>query len=372
MPSPSADSAPATPTAGRPPVLQRLQAWASATREDLQAWCAQTLVLNGAVAGAAVLVSAMIWGVTGGGPFWPVWLILGFGILLGLQLALARVLTVPDGATRWFLLDAVVLLAAIVLCAALWAGTSDGMFWPVWVILGAIVWLVAHAVIAFHERLLPSDEHRGLQQRIEQLTRTRAGAVDAQASELNRIERDLHDGAQARLVALTMCLGLARAHLDDDPRRAGALIDEARDQARLAIAELRELARGIAPPILLDRGLGAAVGALSTTGAVPIAVHADGEARAPEPVERAAYFVVAEAVANATKHGAPTAIDVTLDRDEDELLVQVRDDGHGGANAQGPGLMGLRARTEALDGVLTVSSPAGGPTTVAARFPCAS
>jgi len=369
LPAASASPAPAGPAgaadAPRAP-------WAGRWRTRIQAWSARTLVLNGAVAGGTVAICLFLWAVTGAGTFWPGWIGFGFALALGLQLALARILLVEDGRVRWLLLAAAVLAADCVLNVALWAGSGMGTFWPIWIVLGSLVWLTVQAIVAYHDRLLPSDDHRGLLLRIEQLTRTRAGAVDAEASELNRIERDLHDGAQARLVSMTMSLGLAREHLDDDPERARALIDEARDQARLAIGELRDLARGIAPPILLDRGLEAAVLALTGRGPIPVNVHTSGGGRAAEAVERAAYFVVAEAVANATKHGAPTAVDVEVRREPELLVVRVRDDGRGGADPAGSGLGGLRQRTEALDGELVVASPAGGPTVVEARFPCAS
>jgi len=367
--------APTVPAASAVPAAAPRAPWAGRWRRRIQAWSARTLVLNGAVAAVAVTVCLFLWAVTGAGTFWPGWVGFGFALALALQLALARILVVEDGRVRWLLLAATLLTADCVLNLALWAGSGMGTFWPIWVLLGSLVWLTVQAIVAYHDRLLPSDDHRGLTLRIEQLTRTRAGAVDAEASELNRIERDLHDGAQARLVSMTMSLGLAREHLDDDPERARALVDEARDQARLAIGELRDLARGIAPPILLDRGLEAAVLALTGRGPVPVNVHTSGgerDRRAPEPVERAAYFVVAEAVTNATKHGVPTAVDVEVRREPDRLVVSVRDDGRGGANPLGSGLSGLRQRTEALDGELVVDSPAGGPTVVEARFPCAS
>jgi signal transduction histidine kinase len=355
------------------PDLSAPAAWVRRSRRPaIRDWAARTLLLNATVAGGIVLVCVLIWGVTGGGTFWPGWVLFGFVTALALQLAVARILAIEDGRTRWFMLDIAVLSADCVLVVALWAGTGMGTFWPIWVILGSLVWLALHAIAAYRDRLLPSEDHRGLQLRIEQLTRTRAGAVDAQATELNRIERDLHDGAQARLVALTMSLGLARAHLDDDPERARELLDESSDQARLAIRELRDLARGIAPPILMDRGLEAAIRALPAAGAVPITVHAGATGPVPEAVERAAYFVVAEAVTNAAKHGHPSTIEVDLDRTPDALAVRVSDDGGGGADPQGAGLAGLRQRTEALDGELTVRSAAGGPTIVEARFPCAS
>ena len=202
------------------------------------------------------------------------------------------------------------------------------------------------------------------------LTRTRQGALDVQAAELRRIERDLHDGAQARLVALSMNLGRAEERLADQPE-AAALVRAAREDASLAIAELRDLARGIAPPILADRGLKAAVEALARRSAIGVTIDADPDRRPLPVVETAAYFVVAEALTNVAKHadGAAAHVRVTLDRD-DTLVLEIADEGPGGADPAGSGLTGLRSRVEALDGTLSVTSPPGGGTTVRAELPC--
>jgi signal transduction histidine kinase len=195
------------------------------------------------------------------------------------------------------------------------------------------------------------------------------GALDVQAAELRRIERDLHDGAQARLVALSMQLGRAEDRLEDRPEIA-ELVRSAREEAGAAIGELRDLARGIAPPVLADRGLEAAVEALGRRSPIPVTVGASILRRPLPVVETAAYFVVAEALTNAVKHagGAPATVEVA-DRDG-RLVVEVRDEGPGGADATGTGLMGLRHRVAALDGTLSVSSPPGGGTIVRAELPC--
>jgi signal transduction histidine kinase len=222
-------------------------------------------------------------------------------------------------------------------------------------------------------RALLAPRTEELEERVEVLQATRAGAVDAAASELDRIERDLHDGAQARLVAIAMDIGLAQQKLDDDPEQARRLMGEARDGATAALSELRDLARGIRPALLSERGLGEAVSAFAARSPVPASVTADlGEGRLPEAVESAAYFVVAEALANVAKHAGAKRATVSLVRRGDTLEVLVIDDGHGGANADGNGLRGLRARVEALDGTLGVASPAGGPTMLRAELPCAS
>jgi signal transduction histidine kinase len=222
-------------------------------------------------------------------------------------------------------------------------------------------------------RALLAPRTEELEERVEVLQATRAGAVDAAASELERIERDLHDGAQARLVAIAMDLGLAQQKLDEDPEQARRLMGEARDGATAALSELRDLARGIRPALLSERGLGEAVSAFAARSPVPASVTADlGEGRLPEAVESAAYFVVAEALANVAKHAGAKRATVSLVRRGDTLEVLVIDDGHGGANPDGNGLKGLRARVEALDGTLGVASPAGGPTMLRAELPCAS
>ena len=219
--------------------------------------------------------------------------------------------------------------------------------------------------------LAPRTEQ--LTERVEVLQATRAGAVDAAAAELERIERDLHDGAQARLVAIAMDLGLAQQKLDSDPEQARQLMAEAREGASAALVELRDLARGIRPALLAERGLGEAVRAFAARAPVPASVTAElGDERLPEPVESAAYFVVAEALANVAKHAGAKRATVSLVRRGDSLEVLVVDDGHGGANADGAGLKGLRARVEALDGTLGVASPAGGPTMLRVELPCAS
>ncbi len=217
----------------------------------------------------------------------------------------------------------------------------------------------------------PRGREQALVARVDELTRTRRGALDVQAAELRRIERDLHDGAQARLVALSIHLGRAEEQLADRPETA-ALVRRARQEATAAVAELRDLARGIAPPILADRGLAAAVEALGRRSATPVEVDAALDERPVPVVETAAYFVVSEALTNAAKHARGAAARVVLRGDGERLLVEVADDGPGGADPAGSGLTGLRGRVEALDGTLSVSSVPGAGTTVRAELPCAS
>ncbi|TSD62840.1 sensor histidine kinase [Aeromicrobium piscarium] len=198
----------------------------------------------------------------------------------------------------------------------------------------------------------------------------RAAARDAEAESLRRLERDIHDGPQQRLVRLTMDLGRAKRQVSEDPELAAQRIDDALMQARETVAELRSLSRGIAPPLLVDRGLSAAVRELAVQSIVPVTVTTRAVDGLAPHVETAAYFVVAEALANVGKHSGASSASVTVAADGDDLLVRVEDDGIGGAHpAKGLGLAGLRQRLAAVDGALEVSSPEGGPTAVVARIP---
>jgi signal transduction histidine kinase len=225
-----------------------------------------------------------------------------------------------------------------------------------------------HAALTFTR----DPDRAELEERIEVLTSTRAGAVDAQAAELRRIERDLHDGAQARLVALAMDLGMAREKLADEPAAAQALVAEAHEEAKRALVELRDLARGIHPAVLTDRGLEPALAGLAGRSALPVQLDVRTGGRLPAAIEAAAYFVVAEALANAAKHSAASGVTVRVVREGVRLDVSVADDGVGGADPEGAGLTGLRRRVEALDGRLAVTSPRGGGTVLVAELPCAS
>jgi signal transduction histidine kinase len=245
----------------------------------------------------------------------------------------------------------------------------DQVFSPGWPlpVLGAIlgVGLSARPVA----RLTGGDREEVLSERVAQLARTRSGALDVQANELRRIERDLHDGAQARLVALSMKLGRAEDRYRDDPDTA-ALLREAREDAAAAIRELRELARGIAPPVLADRGLEAAVLSLAQRSGSEVSVTGSLTRRPRPAVETAAYFVVAESLTNAAKHAPGARVEVRLDAYGGDLVVEVTDFGPGGADAAGGGLTGLRQRVEALDGALHVTSPTGVGTQIEMVLPC--
>ncbi|MFG3255214.1 sensor histidine kinase [Streptomyces sp. NPDC048172] len=227
--------------------------------------------------------------------------------------------------------------------------------------------------------LSPSPADRALTERVAELAETRAGALAAHGAELRRIERDLHDGTQAHLVALSMRIGLARRAYDSDPAAARKLLDDAQDQAEEALAELRHVVRGIHPPVLTDRGLVGAVRALAASSGLDVGVTAEGladgpeedGARAPAAVEAAAYFVVAEALSNAAKHSGARHASVALSRTPRLLRVHVRDEGAGGADERrGTGLLGVRRRVAALDGTVVLTSPDGGPTTMEVELPC--
>jgi signal transduction histidine kinase len=307
-----------------------------------------------ALTDATVLI---VWAATGrSGSFWPIWVLLGTALPLAVHACAVF-------EKRRLRLQAEVSVVITLFLIGVWAASGAGYFWPGWAMLGlAIVFVIAWVLAG-----------RGkLEERIDTLETTRAGAVDVQDTELRRIERDLHDGAQARLVALGMNLGMAEQKLDADPDAARDLVAEARLGVEAALRELRDLARGIHPPVLTDRGLEAAVSALAHTSVVPVNVTADIPSRPPAAVETAAYFVAAEALTNAAKHAGATQIGVRLARKGALLIVEVSDDGRGGADPSGSGLTGLRHRVEALDGKLTVVSPSGAGTTLRAELPCAS
>jgi signal transduction histidine kinase len=263
----------------------------------------------------------------------------------------------PDDATYlWFTLD----------------NTTEMLIAPViGVVLVPVAILLQRALAVSQASLARWLLAPSLAARVEQLKRTRAAAVDTAASDLERIERDLHDGAQARLVALAMDLGMAEERFDRDPESARELVGEAREEARRALAELRDLARGIRPSLLTERGLAAAIQALAARSPIPATAHVDVAVKPAPAIETAAWFVVSEALANAAKHSEANNVSVWLTRQADTLRVEVVDDGRGGADAAGAGLRGLAQRVAALDGTLEVYSPRGGPTVVQASLPCA-
>ncbi|MEU9019582.1 sensor domain-containing protein [Actinomadura sp. NPDC048394] len=242
--------------------------------------------------------------------------------------------------------------------------------------LALLLWLVPRLVrwqARLAEVLLRPTRRTSLTERVEELTETRAEALEAHGAELRRIERDLHDGTQAQLVAVALRLGLADRRFDTDPDAARALFLEARDGVEEALTQLRTVIRGVYPPILSDRGLAGAVRALAAGQHIPVEMDLDEAGRAPAAVEAAAYFVVAEALTNIAKHSGARTASVTVRREGARLLIRVRDDGKGGADAgRGSGLAGIRRRVAALDGTTRIDSPDGGGTTLEADLPCGS
>jgi signal transduction histidine kinase len=246
-------------------------------------------------------------------------------------------------------------LLFVLVCAALWLVTKPAMRMYGW-LLG---WFLS-----------PAETVR-LASRIEVLTQSRAEAVDAQAAEIRRIERDLHDGAQARLVALGMSIGMAEKVLADDPLAARKLLGEAKESTGLALAELRGLVHGIHPPILADRGLDGAVRALALASAIPVELNVHLPGRAPAPVESAIYFALTEILANVAKHSGASSVWIRVVHEGGRLCVMVGDDGRGGASAPaGGGLHGIEQRLAAFDGTAMVASPVGGPTIVTMELAC--
>jgi signal transduction histidine kinase len=298
----------------------------------------------------AVLLVA-IWALTGQGYFWPAWAWLGLATPVLLNAGAIWAWRHPAGAERrvacvWALIGvAATLLMLTWLLTWLLAGVHE--FWPAWGLLGLATAGSAYSLFALHDRVLVARGRRALRARIDLLTRTRRQAVDAQAAELRRIERDLHDGAQAR-----------------------ALVHEAQREARYAIAELRDLARGIVPPLLADRGLLAAVQSLAARYGLGTEINSNTHRRLAPAIESAAYFVIAEALTNTAKHAQAQRSWVALGEEGRALVIAVGDDGCGGADPAGSGLAGLRARVEALDGTLRLASAGGEGTVVEVRLPC--
>ncbi|MDW8811140.1 sensor domain-containing protein [Streptomyces scabiei] len=206
--------------------------------------------------------------------------------------------------------------------------------------------------------------------RVVELESDRGVVVDTAAADLRRIERDLHDGAQARLVALAMDLGLAKEKLAEDPRAAAVMVDSAHGEVKTALQELRDLARGIHPAVLTDRGLDAALSSVASRCTVPVVVDVDLPARPVPAIEGIAYFTVSELLQNVSKHAGASRATVDVWKVENRLMLQVADDGMGGADTgRGSGLAGLAERIGAVDGILVVDSPTGGPTRVTAELP---
>jgi len=253
---------------------------------------------------------------------------------------------------------AAVLAAAVLLLAAPWLAR-----------------LVARADEAAGRALLGPSRNEALALRVESLARSRADILSATDAERRRIERDLHDGAQQRLVSLAMNLGMARARFTDAPQAAQQAIADAHDEALMALSELRDFIRGLHPAVLNDRGLAAALSGLAARAPLPVRLHIDTPRPASASIEAVAYFIVSEALTNVVKHAQATQAEVTVVRDGDLLRIEVTDDGCGGAvpaDSDGTGLKGLAQRAAAVDGTLAIDSPPGGPTVISVELPCES
>jgi signal transduction histidine kinase len=237
-----------------------------------------------------------------------------------------------------------------------------------WVTIGA-----AELQYALARRLLGPSGDELLVAQVAEAQSRRSAAVDSAEAERRRIERDLHDGAQQRLVALAATLGAARERLDDDPDSGKEMVAAAHEEAKAALGEIRDLVRGIHPVILEDRGIDAALSAVVARSPVPVHLEVEIAERPPAAVESAAYFVVTEALTNVARHSGATRADVSIARAGDRLVVEVRDNGHGGADAsKGSGIAGLRERVAGMGGSTYVISPEGGPTTILVELPCGS
>lgn len=252
------------------------------------------------------------------------------------------------------------------------AAVANFLMGIVFLATGVPVWRGLARLHTAFARFLLANEKAVLLARAEHLTASRSAAVQAEAQTLRRVERDIHDGPQQRLVRLTMDLESVRRRLDDNPDAARGLVDGALTQSREALSELRAVSRGIAPPILADRGLGPALAAAAARCPVDttVACELPDDRRLPESVENAAYFVVSEALTNVAKHAGASRCAVAVTREADTLWVRVTDDGVGGAHlGKGHGLAGLADRLAGVDGLLDVHSPTGGPTVLTAEIP---
>jgi signal transduction histidine kinase len=315
---------------------------------DPATWRDVAWLLPGAIVGFSLGMVAVLVPLYGlaGLTLTPVWIWLGtgwygYGAVWGVDTVGEGLLCLPQGAV----------ILAVGLWVAPWLRRVDALF---------------------ARLLLAPTTTAELRLRVTQLTITRADTVDAQAAELRRIERDLHDGVQARLVSLRMVIGLADTLVDRDPAQAHKLLAEARESSGAALVELRHLVRGIHPPVLAERGLAGAVRALALSLPLPITVDVDLPARPDTPVESAAYFAVAEALTNLVRHSHARTGSVSLRHAHGTLTMTVADDGTGGADpAAGTGLHGIERRLAAFDGTMALFSPQGGPTIITMELPCA-
>jgi signal transduction histidine kinase len=311
-------------------------------------WEQLYLVLRLPVSAVLFCVAATVWATAAALAAAPLYI----GSLPGRDLGIGAV-RVDPGAGAWL-----VGLAGIVLLVAVAPRVSNA--------LGAVD-------VAFGRSLLAHGAASEIEQQVVRLESSRVAALDSAEAERRRIERDLHDGAQQRLIAAAMDLGVARERLVTDPPAGRALVATAHDEVKAALRELRDLVRGIHPVILEDRGLDAALSAVVARSSVPVHLDVRTDPRPSPAVESAAYFIVCEALTNITRHAGATAASVSIVADGDVLRLHVHDDGRGGANPDlGTGLTGLAERVSALGGTVSIESPPGGPTDLRVELPCAS
>jgi signal transduction histidine kinase len=258
---------------------------------------------------------------------------------------------------------------------AVFAGVGGALLIPLFPVVPRLAGWVTRTDERLGRALLGPGRREELALRVETLARSRADLVAAADAERRRIERDLHDGAQQRLVSLAMNLGMARERFEAEPEPVRQALAAAHDEAVLALTELREFIRGLHPAVLNDRGLDAALSGLAARAPLPVRLRVDVPKPAAPGVEAVAYFIVSEAIANVVKHAQATQAEVTVTRARDVLRIVVTDDGRGGATpaaGDGTGLRGLAQRAAAVDGSLSIDSPPGGPTAITAELPCES
>jgi signal transduction histidine kinase len=324
---------------------------------------------------------ARIWERAKSGPRWkeivylvlllPVGTVLGVVVIVIWTSSLAMIFLpayigqLPGGTAKFWLFDlspgpGAGLIALIALASFLLAAP--------WVSIGA-----CQLMRLMGAKLLGPGREGELGEEVTRLESSRVAAVDSAEAERRRIERDLHDGAQQRLVALAVQLGTAQERLETDPEAGKAMVAEAHKEAKAALAEIRDLVRGIHPVILEDRGLDAALSSVVARSPIPVDLDVDVAVRPSDAVESAAYFIVSEALVNVAQHSNATRAKVAIVRSGDKLVVEVSDDGVGGADpTRGTGLAGLRQRVVGLDGRMHVISPTGGPTSIIVELPCRS
>ncbi|MEV4758411.1 histidine kinase [Micromonospora sp. NPDC049559] len=324
------------------------------------------VAVRAGVAVALCVAATLAWAGTGVDEFWPRWVYFAVGTVLTGEFVLRRVLRVPRGRLRWLAVDGAAGGMIMLVDLAVYVLTGGGYFWPVWTYLGFSGLFALHVWVVSRP---PGARERELTARVARLARSRRAAVDRQAAELKRVERDLHDGAQARIASLALTLGLAGELLRRDPDAAARLIDEGRLTAVAALEDLRAVMHSIHPAVLADRGLGDAVRALALNLAVPVTVTGDPPPALPASIETAVYFAIAECLGNVVKHSG-AATEVAFVDDPGSVLVTVTDSGVGGADpARGTGLRGIIDRLDVVDAELRLSSPPGGPTVVTIIVP---